>query len=512
VLIRSGGIGTILAVHVDHGLPGLGGAAAVRGARVGAPERPSMAPATTRVVGMGARRVPLFGVDAGSRRRLRSIDWTPASVSRCWRWSKALRLRRSARPRSTATLALGFADGSIRVGSDPGSRRATRSRGSARSRCAALEAGWPAALGSRGGGTQQPAAIPRVATADRARRPPADRSTGRSSGSIKCRLGKAAPLRPTDAEQPVLYRVTERRNLLTGAVVRSLAKGVLPYRSRGRARIPSRRLISAGRWLGVPGLAQGELVRFDRAISTPWPVARRARSGAPSPVTSSPRSSPGSGADAWSPATHRGRLLAWFPDQAGPGSTVDGATWSRRTAASGRRSRIGAVDLAAQSHDAGGRRTDACGSTTSPARRRLAELGHRRPPSSPWRSRPGRRPAGGAPPPEPCCGAWIWDTAEATSRPCFGRSGRGYAACSTSAVPSLLTTGKVGFSHIVRNRGGAMIGPAGLSGKAGAMTLPLICPNDRTPFRKSKSGFSCAECGRQYPIQDGSGMHLDQPQ
>jgi len=43
------------------------------------------------------------------------------------------------------------------------------------------------------------------------------------------------------------------------------------------------------------------------------------------------------------------------------------------------------------------------------------------------------------------------------------------------------------------------------------MTLSLICPHDRHALSESESGFSCEECGRQYPIQDGVVRTLDHP-
>jgi SAM-dependent methyltransferase len=43
------------------------------------------------------------------------------------------------------------------------------------------------------------------------------------------------------------------------------------------------------------------------------------------------------------------------------------------------------------------------------------------------------------------------------------------------------------------------------------MTLSLICPHDRHPLSESESGLSCAECERQYPIQNGVVCTLDHP-
>lgn len=43
------------------------------------------------------------------------------------------------------------------------------------------------------------------------------------------------------------------------------------------------------------------------------------------------------------------------------------------------------------------------------------------------------------------------------------------------------------------------------------MTLPLICPHDRHALSETLSGLSCAECGRQYPIQDGVVCTLNHP-
>jgi SAM-dependent methyltransferase len=43
------------------------------------------------------------------------------------------------------------------------------------------------------------------------------------------------------------------------------------------------------------------------------------------------------------------------------------------------------------------------------------------------------------------------------------------------------------------------------------MTLSLICPRDRHLLSEIESGLTCAECGRQYPIQDGVVCTLDHP-
>lgn len=43
------------------------------------------------------------------------------------------------------------------------------------------------------------------------------------------------------------------------------------------------------------------------------------------------------------------------------------------------------------------------------------------------------------------------------------------------------------------------------------MTLPLICPHDRHSLLEVESRFACAQCGRQYPIQDGVVCTLDHP-
>lgn len=43
------------------------------------------------------------------------------------------------------------------------------------------------------------------------------------------------------------------------------------------------------------------------------------------------------------------------------------------------------------------------------------------------------------------------------------------------------------------------------------MTLSLICPHDRQPLSDIKSGFSCAACGRQYPLTDGVVCTLAHP-
>lgn len=43
------------------------------------------------------------------------------------------------------------------------------------------------------------------------------------------------------------------------------------------------------------------------------------------------------------------------------------------------------------------------------------------------------------------------------------------------------------------------------------MTLPLICPHDRQLLSEMASGFSCAECGRQYPVRDEVVCTLDRP-
>lgn len=43
------------------------------------------------------------------------------------------------------------------------------------------------------------------------------------------------------------------------------------------------------------------------------------------------------------------------------------------------------------------------------------------------------------------------------------------------------------------------------------MILPLICPHDRQYLSESEFGLSCAECGRQYPIQDEVVCTLDGP-
>lgn len=43
------------------------------------------------------------------------------------------------------------------------------------------------------------------------------------------------------------------------------------------------------------------------------------------------------------------------------------------------------------------------------------------------------------------------------------------------------------------------------------MTLSLICPHDRHFLSETPSEFSCAECGRQYPVQDGVVCTLDRP-
>ncbi len=43
------------------------------------------------------------------------------------------------------------------------------------------------------------------------------------------------------------------------------------------------------------------------------------------------------------------------------------------------------------------------------------------------------------------------------------------------------------------------------------MTLSLICPHDRVLLSESSSGFSCATCLRQYPIQRGVVCTLDRP-